>query len=185
MTGRFFWLVTMAAMGAAVYLSTVLYMPGMLFKHTLNNATAGVQPNSFAIMKPEQQTALLSTATRHDIVGLCLVDLSQGKVVIQASVPEGLWTFSVFDATGRQVYGINDAEAASGTFNVELSRARSVLQQLTSRADQDDAANIQNVGWHAELSESTGVVVIWVPVSDELRRPELERVVKATRCEPR
>jgi len=186
MMGRLFWLVTMAAAGVAVYLITVLYLPGILFRHTLNGATAGIQPNSFTIMKPEAQTALLATSTRRDIVGLCLVDLSQGKVVIQASVPQGLWTFSIFDATGRQVYGLNDAEAASGTFTVELSRARSILQQLTNKGgDTDDAAAIQNSGWHAELSENTGLVVMWVPVADELRRPEIENVVKATRCEPK
>lgn len=185
MMGRLFWLITMAAAAVVVYLATILYMPGILFRHTLNGLTSGIAPNSFAIMKPEQQAALVATATKRDIVGLCLVDLSKGKVVIQASVPQGLWTFSVFDAAGRQVYGINDAEAASGNFTVELSRARSILQQLTNKADPDDAAAIQNIGWHAELSENTGVVVLWVPVTDELRRGALESVVAATHCDPK
>ncbi len=181
--GRIFWLVTMAAAGAVVYLATVLYLPGLIFRHTLNGLTAGAQSNSFMLMKPDQQTALLATATKRDIVGLCLVDLSHGKVVIQTSMPQGLWTFSVFDVAGRQVYGINDAEAASGNFTVELTKSRSILQQLTSKAEQDDATTIQNIGWHAELAESNGVVVVWVPVADELRRPELEGIVKNTKCE--
>ncbi|MBG1232251.1 hypothetical protein [Aestuariivirga litoralis] len=184
MMGRLFWLITLATTGAAVYLATVLYMPGLLFHRTLTTLTEGMPPNSFFIMKPEDQTALVSTATKNDIVGLCLVDVNKGKVVISASVPAGLWTFSIFDSTGRQVYGINDAEAASGAFTVELSQARSVLQQLTSKNEQEDNA-ISNVGWHAELSDSKGIVVVWVPVADGLRRAELENVVKATRCEPK
>ena len=185
MMGRFFWLFTAACIALAVHLATVLYVPGITLQRNLAYVSSDATPNQFIILKPETQVLLVPTATPQDIVGLCLVDLSKGNVMISARVPASFWSFSVFGSAGDQVYGINDVEASTGQFNVELSKSKSLLQQVTGKPEAEDASVINNVGWHAEVSDNKAIAVLWVPVPDVTQRAAMEATLKASTCQPR
>jgi len=181
--GRVFWLMTAAVLGFAVHLATVLYLPGLTFQRSLTRATAGAGSNHFFVMAPEAQASLVPMASPQDIVGLCLLNLSKGPVVILAQVPHGLWNFAIYSASGQQTYGINDVQAGGGSFTVDVSKSKSLLQQLSGKAAPEDAGQIANVGWHAEIAEANGIALLWVPVPDALQRPQLEKIVGLTRCQ--
>jgi uncharacterized membrane protein len=102
--------------------------------------------------------------------------------VIKPHVPQSLWTFAIFNKDGQQVYGLNDVEAGSGGFAVELSQAKSILQQIRGSAEPDDAAAIANVGWHAQVAGTRALAVLWAPVPDPARRKEIEDAMKETEC---
>ncbi len=183
MIGRLFWVFTALFLGAAVHLGYVLFAPSYIFRHGLASLTENAAPNQFFLMNPETQTKLLPTASAEDIVGLCLLDLDQGRVIISANVPNSLWTLSIYSQSGQQVYAINDAEAGTRNFSIELKRAKALLQQLTSKGDTEEAGQIENVGWHAEIYDRRGIAVLWVPVPDQWRRGEIEAAIKGTNCE--
>ena len=182
MTARLYWFFTAAFLGIAVHIATILYLPNMSFNRNLARVTAQAPRNSFFVMKPAQQVALLATATDQDVVGLCLVDVSKGNIVISAHGLNQLWSMAIYNASGQQVYAINDVEAGTGDFSVELSKVKSLWQQVTGKPDAEDAKVIENIGWHAELSENTAIAVLWMPVPDANQRPALEAAAKATGC---
>ncbi len=182
MTARLYWLFTAAFLGIAVHIATILYLPNASFGRNLARVTNQAPNNSFFVMKPEQQVALLATATAQDIVGLCLVDVAKGNVVISAHGLNQLWSVAIYNASGHQVYAINDVEAGTGDFNIELSKSKSLWQQVAGKPDAEDAKVIENIGWHAELSENSAIAVLWMPVPDANQRPALESVVRATSC---
>ena len=182
MSARLYWFFTAAFLGLAVHIATILYLPSVSFNRNLARVTAEAPRNSFFVMKPELQTELLATATAQDIVGLCLVDVSNGNIMISAHGLNQLWSVAIYNASGQQVYAINDIEAGTGDFNIELSKAKSLWQQVTSKPDAEDAKVIENIGWHAELSENTAIAVLWMPVPDLNQRPALEAAAKATSC---
>jgi uncharacterized membrane protein len=179
---RLFWLATAAVLGLAVHLATILYVPGLTFQHNLRKLTDAAPDNSFFLMKPEAQGALLPTASPQDVVGLCLVDVKDGKVTLSSHMPRGQWMLTIYGASGEQVYSINDVEAGSGAFNIELAPAKGLIEQLRGKAEKEEAGQFENVGWHAELNEQRGVAVLWVPVADTLRRPAIEAAISATHC---
>ncbi len=183
MTGRLYWIFTAAFVGIAVHIATILYLPSVSFNRNLARVTSQAPRNSFFVMKPEQQVSLLATATAQDIIGLCLVDVSKGNIVISAHGLNQLWSVAIYNASGQQVYAINDVEAGTGDFTVELSKAKSLLQQITGKPDAEDAKVIENIGWHAELTDNTAIAVLWMPVPDAFQRPTLEAAVKATVCQ--
>ena len=185
MMGRLYWFFTAAFLGIAVHIATILYLPSVSFNHNLAQVTAQAPRNSFFVMKPENQTALLATATAQDVVGLCLVDVSKGNIVISAQGLNQLWSVAIYNASGQQVYAINDVEAGTGDFSIELSKAKSLWQQVTSKPAAEDAKVIENIGWHAELSENTAIAVLWMPVPGANQRPTLEAAAKATSCKPK
>ena len=182
MTARLFWLFTAGFLAVAVHIATIIYLPGISFSRNLAQATGQAARNSFFVMKPELQVGLLPTVTTQDLVGLCLVDISKGDVTIAAHGLSQLWSLAIYKTSGQQVYAINDVEAGTEDFTVELSKAKSLLQQLSRKPDAEDAKLIENIGWHAELNENTAIAVLWMPVPDALQRPALEETVKATSC---
>jgi len=183
MMGRLFWPVTALFLGAAFHLAYVLFAPSILFHRQLISLTGNAASNTFFLMPPETQAKLVPAATAKDIVGVCLLDLAQGKVVFSANVPKSLWTLSIYSQSGQQIYSINDSEAGTTSFAIELKRAKTFLQQVTGKAEPDDAGQIQNVGWHADVNDRQGIVVLWVPVDDAARRGALEAALKSTKCE--
>ncbi len=183
MMGRMFWLFTAAVFGLAVHLATVLYFPGLTFQHRVKQLAGDAKDNSFFLMKPEVQAGLMPTATALDVVGLCLLNVSAGKVSLSARMPRGQWALTIYGASGEQVYNINDVEAGSGEFTIELAPAKGLIEQLRGRSDKDEVGQITNVGWHAELSEKRGLAVLWVPLADPARRADVETALSSTRCE--
>jgi uncharacterized membrane protein len=182
--GRSFWFFVAALVGVIVHILYVLFVPGYMFARHLNSVTDAQASNTFFIAKPALQTSLLPTATTKAIVGLCKFDLSAGPVALQATLPRSYWTFSVYSQSGRQVYALNDVQAGTSEFKVELSQTKSFLQQLMGNGRADDLTQTENLGWHAETSESRGIAVIWIPVADALMRPQIESVLKHSSCKP-
>ena len=182
MTARLYWIFTAGFLGLAVHIATILYLPSVSFNRNLARVTGQESHNSFFVMKPELQVELLPTATVQDVVGLCLVDVSKGNIVISAHGLNQLWSVSIYNASGQQVYAINDVEAGTGDFNIELSKTKSLWQQVTGKPDAEDAKVIANIGWHAELSENNAIAVLWMPVPDSNQRPVLEAAARATNC---
>ena len=103
-------------------------------------------------------------------------------MTVNARVPRSLWNFAIYSGSGQQIYGINDVQAGGDRFTVDVARAKSVLQQLTGKPEAEDATQIENVGWHAEIGENQGIAVLWVPVADPVQRPALQKLVAESRC---
>lgn len=182
MSGRLFWIFTALCVGIAVHLATVLYGPGLAFNRKLNAVAAAQKPNHFFLMVPEAQSGFLPTSSDKDIVGLCLIDLSHGKVTVNAHVPQSFWNFTIYNTRGQQVYAINDAEAGADTFTVEVASAKSLIEQLRGKPEADDAGKITNSGWHAEINGTSALAVMWLSVPNAAQRKMIEDEVMKTNC---
>lgn len=182
--GRMFWVVIAVLVGIVTHVTYVLFLPGYMFARSLSEAKTGQPYNQFFIADPLKQTGLLPSATSKSIVGLCKFDLSNGPIALQAKLPHSYWTFAVYSQSGRQVYALNDVQAGTSEFKVELSKTKSILEQLFGNGRAEDLTQTENLGWHAETAESRGVAVIWIPISDELMRPQIEASMKQSSCQP-
>jgi uncharacterized membrane protein len=183
--GRFFWIITALFLAIAIHISYVLFVPGLLFQRKLYALTDGKPYNSFFIMSPEKQSQLFPTATADDVVGLCKFDLGAGRLVLSAQLPKTYWTLSIYTQSGKQLYALDDAQAGASTFTVDLSRAKTVLQQLFAKNDGEETGQIENLGWKVETTEQRGLAVVWIPLADALMRTEVENTIKVSKCEPK
>jgi uncharacterized membrane protein len=180
--GRSFWIVVALLVGAIVHISYVLFAPGFLFARQLEQSTKGKPYNSFFIASPANQSELLPSATSKSVVGICKFDLNNGSVELNAKLPRSYWTLSVYSQSGRQVYALNDVQAGTSEFKVELAKTKTFFQQLMGNGRAEDAIQIENLGWHAETSEPRGIAVIWIPIADELMRPQIESIISGSTC---
>lgn len=154
-----------------------------MFQRQVSAISTGKPENSFFILPPNEQTHLFPTATVHDVVGICKYDLESGRVVLSAQLPRTYWTVSIYTNSGTQIYSLDDVQAGSNSLTIDLTRAKSLLQQLFAKNDGDDTGQIENLGWKVETTERRGLAVVWIPLSDTLMRGATEETIKASHCE--
>jgi uncharacterized membrane protein len=182
---RVFWFIVAAIVAAVIHLSYVLYMPSLLFQKKLLAETDGKPTNSFFVMAPSKVSQLFPAATANDVVGVCKYDLGAGKLVLTAQLPRSYWTLSIYTESGRQIYSLDDVQAGSNSFTIDLSSARTLWQQVVSNNDSEDGGQIENLGWKVETTERRGIAIMWIPLADPLMRENIENTVKASKCRPK
>jgi uncharacterized membrane protein len=182
MRRQFFWLLTATILAVITHVGYVLFVPSRSFSAAIDVALGDAPANNFAILDPEAQLRLLPYASKDNIIGICKFDLTSGRVRVAAQLPEGFWNFAVYTSGGEQVYAINDTQADTNSFNVELSRDGGLLAQVLNSTD--DAVDVtgDDIGWRIALTEKQGLAVLWVAVADPLLRKEAETVIKQSRC---
>ncbi len=180
--GRLFWVVMTLLIAVAAHITYVLFEPGLVFQKKLNALSAAKPDNSFFILPHEEQSQLFPTATANDVVGVCKYDLDAGRVVLSAKLPRSYWTVSIYTDSGAQIYALDDVQAGSNSFTVDLTRAKTLLQQLLAKNDGEDGGQIENLGWKVESTERRGLAVIWVPLSDVLMRDGVEKTIRESDC---
>ncbi len=180
--GRGFWVIIALLIAVVSHVSYVLFVPNLVFQRQLRISTDGKPFNQFFIADPAKQTLLLPSATSKSVVGICKFDLSNGSLELNAKLPRSYWTLSIYAQSGRQVYALNDVQAGTSDFKVELAKTKTFFQQLLGNNRAEDAIQIENLGWHAETSETRGIAVIWIPLADELMRPQIVATMIGSTC---
>ncbi len=182
MRRQFFWLVTSFVLALIVHVSFVLFVPSRSLSAAIDQALGDNRNKGFSVLSQEAQVKLIPFASTDNIVGICKFNVAKGSVKVTAQLPEGFWTFAVYTIRGEQVYAINDTQADTNSFSVELSRDGGLLSKIFGSSD--DAINVagDDLGWRIAMTEDSGLAVLWMAVADPLLRKEAEDVIKKTRC---
>lgn len=178
-----FWIVTSLLLALSTHLAYVLFMPRAQFSKGIELALASQKENSFGILDPSTQSALMPFASAQDLVGLCKFDATGGTVNFAVEVPKGYWVFAVYTMGGQQVYALNDRQADAQRFVVSLSKAPTLIEQVSGGSGQDEPA-VSDIGWQVKLQDPKGVAFLWMPHGDSLRRTEAERALSKSSCGP-
>jgi uncharacterized membrane protein len=181
--GRMFWLCMALLIGVAVHIGYILTVPGMIFQQSTASASGDAKINTMQILSKAARLDLLPGYAGESVAAICRFDLAKGKVSLKLNVPPSYWTFAVFTERGRQIYALNDKQAGAETFDVEITRGKSIVGQLVSVGQPEDVVEeITNAAWSVEMIEKNGLALLWVPVSNPLMRPSIEAVVKESKC---
>jgi uncharacterized membrane protein len=177
-----FWLTAALVLGLACHVAYILFVPSRAFNATMDAALGKTGTNSFTIMDVETHMKLMPFASRHHVVGVCKFDLAKGPVRLNASVPEAYWTLAVYTVRGQQVYSINDTQADTNTFGVDLSRSGGFLANVLGGGE--DVADIgsDDLSWQVSMTDRQGLAIIWVALADPVFRPEAEAVLRKSSC---
>ena len=177
-----FWFIASALLGLCAHMAYVLFMPSRNFSRALDAALGDKGSNQFVVLDSAAHMKLVPFAAGHHIVGLCKLDLSKGPVRIAAEMPEGFWTFAVYSIRGKQVYAINDTQADTNSFSVDISRDSGLLSQLTGGGDDGQDIDSDQLGWRISMPDAQGLAILWIAVADPLLRPRAKAVVEKSRC---
>jgi uncharacterized membrane protein len=98
-------------------------------------------------------------------------------------MPDGYWTLNVYSRRGNVIYAVNDSQAGTNTFTLELSLEPGILDMLL-QATQKERPDI-DIGWTVESPDSTGLAVLLYPVSEPGARAAAMRRMESSACSAR
>lgn len=182
MRRQFFWLFTAGVFALICHVTYLLFVPSRSFSSAVDASLGPDQLNRFSVLDVAEQVKLLPFAAAEHIVGVCKFNVKDGPVKVTAQLPEGFWSFAVYTIRGEQVYAINDTQADSNTFTVEMSRDNGLLSRLFGGYDDAVDVTANDIGWRIAVKENEGLAVLWMAVGDPLLRNEAEDVIKKSRC---
>ena len=178
--GRIFWILLIGLTALSTHIGYILFAPKIVFARQLEQQTAAVKKNQFQVLEPASQKQLFPLSPASSVVGICKFDLSAGPVLLNANMPAGFWTLTIYDNSGKEFYNLNDQQSGTLNFSLKLVQAKSAVEQFTGKADAE--AEGRNLGWTVETDTTTGVAVVWVPVSEPLMRQAIIAVLGPTAC---
>jgi uncharacterized membrane protein len=184
---RFIWIAVMLFAALASHAAKVVVLPNRSFDARVAESLGDDSGNRFIVVSSAQGMALVPTASKRDIVGVCHFDVSKGPVVFNATAPKTYWTFAVYSSQGQQAYALTDVQAGTDRFQLEISQAKDLLAQITGMMEQvgNEPGTITDAGSKVEVATPRGLAVIWIPLSDDIYRPQMEAVLKETVCRPK
>ena len=174
-----YWIVTSLVLAIAVHVGYVLVAPSYAVQQSLAALVKDAGVNRFFILDASDQARLFPTFPPQHVFGACAFDLSKTKVALTGNMPEGLWTLTIYSATGDVFYTLNDTQSGTARFTVSLSLAPSLVEMVMNTGT-EETGNM--TGWDVKANEPTGLAVFWIPVSEAAMRPSVIKTLQSTEC---
>lgn len=181
MWNRLYWVITALVLAVAVHAAYLLVAPGLALERNLRRAGVAAGDSGFEILKPAVQTLLFPTYPTSNLFGLCTFDVSKGPVALNAAVPDGFWTLTVYSRRGDVIYALNSQQSGTNSFTVTLKKAPGLIESLTSSASDDPGAFN---GWTVATPDARGVAVLWMPLHDAAERAGATAILAKSTCKP-
>ena len=117
---------------------------------------------------------------RFGVTGLCVFDVAKGNVTFSADLPEGFWVTTIYTDKAEAIYSVNNRQSGANIFNVSLSRAPNLIEQIIQATDKE-RPEIDS-GWTVMSPEPRGLAVVWYPTPESGLRPIAAEAVARSRC---
>ena len=180
MKKHLFWLVVAVVAGVLAHTAFALFVPGWWFSRAVERMSDAHGKNTFFILSPEEQARLFPGLPRLGVTGLCVFDVSKGDVTLSANLPEGFWVTTIYTDKAEAIYSVNNRQSGANLFNVSLSRAPSIIEQIV-QATNKEKPEIDS-GWTVMSPEPRGLAVVWYPTPEAGLRAIAAEAVARSRC---
>lgn len=180
MNRHLFWIVVALVTAIAAHAAFALYVPGWMFSRAVERMSAAHGENSFFILTPEEQADLFPGLPRFGVTGLCVFNVGEGDVTFAADLPEGFWVTTIYTDKAEPIYSVNNRQSGANRFNVSLSRAPNLIEQLIQATDKE-RPEIDS-GWTVMSPESKGLAVVWYPTREAGLRPIAAEAMARSTC---
>jgi uncharacterized membrane protein len=176
-----FWIVSGVVLAVVVHLSYVLVGARFALQDMISSEAQAAPSGQFILLAPEEQLQLLGESRDDAVAGRCLFDLNGGSLAIDAAMPNGFWSLTIYTQSGEEVYSINDRQAGTNRFKLNVARKPSLLSFFTSN-DPPDTKPSENEGWSAEISADRGFAIFWAALDQPQLRPSVARELERSTC---
>ncbi len=175
-----FWAAVALVTAVAAHAAFALHVPGWWFSRAVERMSDAHGKNTFFILSPEEQARLFPGLPRLGVTGLCVFDVSKGDVTLSANLPEGFWVTTIYTDKAEAIYSVNNRQSGANLFNVSLSRAPSIIEQIV-QATNKEKPEIDS-GWTVMSPEPRGLAVVWYPTPEAGLRAIAAEAVARSRC---
>lgn len=118
MKGLLFWTVCALLLAGVVHLGYVLIVPQFEMRAKIDELRQLAGNGALTVLSREDSVRLMGPDGRWLVHALCLYDLADGPMTINAAVPNSYWSMAIYSAAGETFYSLNDRQA--GVERVDL-----------------------------------------------------------------
>jgi uncharacterized membrane protein len=133
MKGLFFWTVSILVLAGVVHLGYVLIVPHFEMRAKIDELRQVAGSGALSVLSREDSVRLMGPDGRWLVHALCVYDLAEGPLSVNAAVPSSYWSMAIYSAGGETFYSLNDRDA--GIDQVDL-----VIRQPTAPAPDEEQA---------------------------------------------
>ena len=106
-----FWTLCILLLAGAVHLGYVLIVPPIEMRAKIDELRQIAGDGGLAVLSREDSVRLMGPDGRWLVHALCVYDLAEGPVMINATVPNSYWSMAIYSAAGETFYSLNDRQA--------------------------------------------------------------------------
>ena len=174
-----YWVVTAAVLAVIVHIGMVLFAPGFLFDRNLDRLASDMPDNQFFILPAEAQSKIFPEYPSGTVFGLCRFNLASGPITLDANLPDGIWTLTVYSRFGKTLYTVTDEQSGIDKFSLQLAMAPSIFDVLSLKEEDNP---VESSGWKVLSSDERGFALFWVPAMDQAMRQGLMEILSKSSC---
>jgi uncharacterized membrane protein len=167
-------------LAVVVHLSYVLFGSRFALQDMIATEAQAAATGQFTLLPPEDHLRLLGESPADAIAGQCLFDLKGGSLVIDAAMPDGLWSLTIYTQAGHEIYSINDRQAGTNRFKLTVGREPGLLSFFFS--DPSDIKPSENEGWSTQIGTDRGLAIFWAALDQPQLRSASARELARSTC---
>ena len=173
-----YWVIVAAVLAVIVHISMVLFAPGFLFERNLDRLASDIPDNTFFVLPVSAQSAIFPEYPSGTVFGLCRFNLTSGPVTLDANLPDGIWTLTVYSRFGRTLYTVTDEQSGVDKFSLQLAMAPGILDLFAVKEEDQVASS----GWKVQSTDERGFALFWVPSTDRAMRESRSETLSKSSC---
>lgn len=165
--------------GVIAHISYVLFYPAIEMRRNLGPDIRRIQSETPVLLQPASAEHVIGGSANDAVVAVCPFDLNDGSLVVDAAMPSGLWSLTVYGESGHDLYAVTDRQAGTDRFQLTIKRAPGWIDLL--RAGGGEGADI-NDGWSVELDTRRGFAVFWAALDPREMRDSITATLAKSTC---
>jgi uncharacterized membrane protein len=153
-----FWTVCILLLASAVHLGYVLIIPPVEMRAKIDELRQIAGNGELAVLSREDSVRLMGPDGHWLVHALCVYDLAEGPVMIQATVPNSYWSMAIYSAGGETFYSLNDRQA--GVEQVDLMIRQPGDQTSDDEEEEEELTSPTGDTFTVRAPDPVGVVVM-------------------------
>ena len=174
-----FWSVCILLLAGAVHLGYVLIVPPIEMRAKIDELRQIAGSGELVVLSREDSVRLMGPDGRWLVHALCVYDLDEGPVMINATVPDSYWSMAIYSAGGETFYSLNDRQAGIEQVDLMIRRptdqAPGEEEELTPQTD--DTFTVR-------APDAEGVVVMRALADETAEYGRAAEVLGTSSCRP-
>ena len=177
MKALLFWTLCILLLAGAVHLGYVLIVPPIEMRAKIDELRQIVGSGELTVLSREDSVRLMGPDGRWLVHALCVYDLAEGPVTIQAAVPNSYWSMAIYSAGGETFYSLNDRQA--GIEQVDL-----LIRRPSDQApdEEEELGQPADDTFTVRAPDPVGVVVMRALADETAEYDRAAEVLARARC---
>lgn len=175
MKALIFWILCILLLAGAVHLGYVLIVPPIEMRAKIDELRQIAGSGELTVLSREDSVRLMGPDGRWLVHALCVYDLAEGPVMINAAVPGSYWSMAIYSAGGETFYSLNDRQA--GIEQVDL-----MIRRPTDQAPDEELMPPTDDTFTVRAPDSVGVVVMRALADEAAEYDRAAEVLAGSSC---